>query len=82
MGELTFGEQSEMKLATGIDDKVKLNNGISMPWLGLGVWMSEAGRQTENAVSWALEAGYRHIDTASVYGNEASVGKAVKSTRS
>ena len=48
-----------------------------MPVLGLGVWQMAAGRETEQAVEWALEAGYRHIDTASMYRNEQSVGAAL-----
>jgi diketogulonate reductase-like aldo/keto reductase len=48
-----------------------------MPLLGLGVWRIPDGEQTEGAVMWALEAGYRHIDTAQLYGNEAAVGRAV-----
>ncbi len=48
-----------------------------MPVLGLGVWQMADGRETEQAVEWALEAGYRHIDTASVYRNEQSVGAAL-----
>ncbi|MDL2229056.1 aldo/keto reductase [Treponema sp. OttesenSCG-928-L16] len=55
----------------------KLNNGIDMPYLGLGVFRAENGDETYNAVKWALETGYRHIDTAAVYGNEESVGKAI-----
>ena len=57
---------------------MKLNNGVDIPQLGLGVFLSEEGEETYNAVRWALDAGYRHIDTAKVYGNEASVGRAVK----
>jgi diketogulonate reductase-like aldo/keto reductase len=49
-----------------------------MPVLGLGVWQMAAGRETEQAVGWAMEAGYRHIDTASMYRNEQSVGAAVR----
>jgi diketogulonate reductase-like aldo/keto reductase len=49
-----------------------------MPVLGLGVWQMAAGRETEQAVEWALEAGYRHIDTASMYRNEQSVGAAFR----
>jgi diketogulonate reductase-like aldo/keto reductase len=48
-----------------------------MPVLGLGVWQMSQGRETEQAVEWALEAGYRHIDTASMYRNEQSVGAAL-----
>jgi diketogulonate reductase-like aldo/keto reductase len=49
-----------------------------MPVLGLGVWQMAAGRETEQAVEWALEVGYRHIDTASMYRNEQSVGAALR----
>lgn len=49
-----------------------------MPWLGLGVYLSEAGEETENAVKEAIKAGYRSIDTAAFYKNEESVGKAMK----
>jgi diketogulonate reductase-like aldo/keto reductase len=52
-----------------------------MPVLGLGVWQMAAGAETEQAVEWALEAGYRHIDTASMYRNEQSVGAALKRSR-
>ena len=46
--------------------------------LGLGVWQMAAGAETEQAVGYALEVGYRHIDTASLYRNEQSVGAALK----
>jgi diketogulonate reductase-like aldo/keto reductase len=59
---------------------VSLANGVEMPLLGLGVWQIPDGEQTENAVSWALEAGYRHVDTAQLYGNEPAVGRAVHSS--
>ena len=48
-----------------------------MPVLGLGVWQMAEGRETEQAVEWALESGYRHIDTATMYRNERSVGVAL-----
>lgn len=54
-----------------------LHNGVPMPWLGLGVFRADNGREVEQAIHWAFEAGYRHIDTASVYGNEEGVGRAV-----
>jgi diketogulonate reductase-like aldo/keto reductase len=54
-----------------------LPSGARMPVLGLGVWQLAAGHETEQAVEWALEAGYRHVDTASMYRNEQSVGAAV-----
>ncbi len=56
---------------------VRLNNGVDMPLFGLGVWQLAEGEETERAVLWALEAGYRLIDTAKIYGNEFSVGRAV-----
>jgi diketogulonate reductase-like aldo/keto reductase len=55
-----------------------LADGNSIPLLGLGVWQARSGPETENAVRWALELGYRHIDTAQAYGNEASVGRALR----
>jgi 2,5-diketo-D-gluconate reductase A len=56
----------------------KLADGNQLPMLGLGVWQVPDGPECENAVRWALELGYRHIDTAQAYGNEASVGKALR----
>lgn len=61
-----------------IKSTVKLNNNVSMPIFGLGVYLSESGDETRVAVSEALEAGYRHIDTAKFYQNEKDVGLAVK----
>ena len=55
-----------------------LNNGVRMPQFGLGVYSIPAGDVTYNSVKTALECGYRHIDTAHAYQNEASVGKAIK----
>jgi len=54
-----------------------LGDGNQIPLLGLGVWQAEDGPETENAVRWALELGYRHVDTAQAYGNERSVGRAI-----
>jgi 2,5-diketo-D-gluconate reductase A len=55
-----------------------LADGGTLPLLGLGVWQVPDGPECVDAVRWALEAGYRHIDTAQAYGNEASVGTALK----
>jgi diketogulonate reductase-like aldo/keto reductase len=55
-----------------------LADGTTIPAIGLGVWQVPDGSECENAVRWALEAGYRHIDTAQAYGNEESVGRAVR----
>jgi diketogulonate reductase-like aldo/keto reductase len=65
---------------TDIKGTVKLNNGVEMPYLGLGVFEAVDGNETIQAIHWALEAGYRHIDTATLYMNEKSVGDAVKSS--
>jgi diketogulonate reductase-like aldo/keto reductase len=55
-----------------------LADGHEIPLLGLGVWQVDDGRQCEDAVRWALELGYRHIDTAQAYRNERSVGNALR----
>ena len=57
---------------------VKLNNGVEVPQLGLGVFQTKPGEETVNAVKWALEAGYRHIDTAKMYNNEESVAQGIR----
>lgn len=61
-----------------ISTKVKLNNGVEMPWLGLGVFLSREGAEVENAVKSALKNGYVSIDTAAIYQNERGVGNAIK----
>lgn len=61
-----------------LQSSVALNNGVEMPWLGLGVFKSEPGNETEHAVRTALDVGYRHIDTAAFYANEGDVGRAIK----
>lgn len=58
---------------------VKLNNGIEMPMVGFGVFQV-SDEETEKAVLEALKAGYRLLDTAAVYGNEAGVGRAIKAS--
>lgn len=65
-----------MKLS--LTTPVQLNNGVEMPIFGLGTFLSERGDATRKAVLDALEAGYRHIDTAAIYGNEADVGAGVR----
>lgn len=54
-----------------------LNNGVPMPRLGLGVWQAKDGKEVQQAVTTAIDAGYRLIDTAAAYGNESGVGKAI-----
>jgi diketogulonate reductase-like aldo/keto reductase len=51
--------------------EVVLGDGNRIPMLGLGVWQVPDGEECVASVLWALEAGYRHIDTAQAYGNEA-----------
>ncbi|KAA8815926.1 aldo/keto reductase [Bifidobacterium callitrichos] len=61
-----------------IQSTITLNNGTVIPQVGLGVFRTPDGDTTVNAVTAALEAGYRHIDTAMIYRNEASVGEGVR----
>ena len=67
-------------MALTIATKLTLNDGHLIPQLGLGVWQTRAGATCEAAVLAALEAGYRHIDTAAMYGNEESVGAAIRTS--
>jgi diketogulonate reductase-like aldo/keto reductase len=62
----------ELSLAS----RTRLDNGVGMPVLGLGVWLIPSGEETRRAVRDALECGYRLIDTARAYGNERDVGRA------
>ncbi len=59
---------------------LRLNQGPEIPVVGLGVFRAAPGPVTRQAVSWALETGYRHIDTAAYYENEADVGEAVRAS--
>jgi diketogulonate reductase-like aldo/keto reductase len=61
-----------------IDTRVTLNNGVEMPMFGLGTYLTRSGKEAQDAVSYALEIGYRLIDTAAMYGNEEDVGEAVR----
>lgn len=60
------------------DTTLTMNNGVQIPQLGLGVFQTPDGKATSQAVTWALQAGYRHIDTAMIYGNEESVGQGIR----
>jgi diketogulonate reductase-like aldo/keto reductase len=71
---VNWREQKKMDINT----TKKLNNGTQIPYLGLGVFQVKEGKETADAVRWAIEAGYRHIDTAALYGNEKSVGQGVR----
>lgn len=57
-----------------------LRGGVTIPRVGLGVFRAAEGRETHNAVLDALRAGYRHVDTARIYGNEADVGAAIRAS--
>ncbi len=61
-----------------LTDTYTLSNGVRIPVIGFGTWQVEDGSQAVDAVKAALAAGYRHIDTAQGYGNEESVGRALK----
>ena len=61
-----------------ITDTYTLNNGVKIPVIGFGTWQTPSGEVAKESVLAALNAGYRHIDTAAAYGNEESVGEAIK----
>lgn len=67
-------------IITDLNGTVKLANGVTMPYFGLGVFKTNDGPEVENSVKWALETGYRHIDTAAIYKNEGGVGNAIKAS--
>jgi diketogulonate reductase-like aldo/keto reductase len=64
-------------MSLSIQSTKKLNNGVQMPLLGLGTWQNR-GKSVIKSINWALEVGYRHIDTASFYKNEKNIGKAIQ----
>lgn len=61
-----------------LSSPMKLYNGYEIPCVGFGTWQTPDGQTAVSAVKAAIEAGYRHIDTAAAYGNEASVGQAIR----
>jgi len=61
-----------------VEPLARLNNGVMIPRLGLGVYQSPPGQVTQKAVEYALKIGYRHIDTARIYNNESDVGAALR----
>ncbi len=65
-------------MTLSIQSTTKLHNGVQMPWLGLGVFKVEEGEGLVDAIRSAVRFGYRSIDTAAIYGNEASVGEGVR----
>lgn len=64
----------------GLQSSTTLHNGVKMPWLGLGVWMAQEGEEVQHAVKTAIEVGYRSIDTAAAYQNEAGVGQGIRAS--
>lgn len=66
-----------MSAPAGLAARTRLNNGVEIPWLGLGTYLVE-GEDAYRAVSVALEVGYRHVDTAAFYANEQEVGRAIR----
>lgn len=71
-----MSDQRRVELA--MESTLRLNDGTAMPRLGLGVYQIAAGGSCRRAVEHALKIGYRHVDTASFYGNEADVGRALR----
>lgn len=65
-------------MTLNLQSTLELNNGVEIPVLGLGVFRSPPGRKTQQAVLEALAVGYRHVDTAHIYGNERDVGEAIR----
>jgi len=61
-----------------VQDTATLQNGVAMPWLGLGVFKVEEGAELVQAVKTAIKHGYRSIDTAAIYGNESGVGQGIQ----
>ena len=61
-----------------IQETTTLHNGVDMPWYGLGTYRSDDGQEVINAVRWAVDAGYRSIDTAALYANETGVGQGIR----
>lgn len=64
-------------MISSLTDTLPLSDGHAIPAIGYGTWQVTDGEQAVSAVKTAIAAGYRHIDTAAYYGNEASVGRAI-----
>jgi diketogulonate reductase-like aldo/keto reductase len=73
-----FGEATNVDNMSALTDTFRLANNVEIPKVGFGTWQIPEGHETYNSVRTALDSGYRHIDTAAAYGNEASVGRAVR----
>ncbi len=64
----------------GMEDTYTLNNGVKIPVIGFGTWQTPDGDVAKQSVETAINAGFRHIDTAAIYGNEDSVGAGIKAS--
>lgn len=67
-----------MQKFTSMSDTYTLNNGVKIPIIGFGTWQTPNGSVAKESVKIAIQAGFRHIDTAVAYGNEKSVGEGIK----
>lgn len=67
-----------MKNFSSLSDTLTLNNGYKIPCIGFGTWQTPDGEVATKSVKDAISLGYKHIDTAAIYGNEISIGKAIK----
>lgn len=67
-------------MTKALTESTVLSNGVSMPWLGLGVWKVKDDGEAENTVKAAIDAGYRAVDTAAIYENEAGVGAGLRAS--
>jgi methylglyoxal/glyoxal reductase len=65
-------------MVKNLQDTTTLNNGVKMPWFGIGVFKVEEGPELVNAVKAAIKNGYRSVDTAAIYGNEEGVGQGIR----
>jgi len=65
-------------MSKNLQDRVTLHNGAQIPWFGLGVWKVEEGAEVIDSVAYAIEQGYRSIDTAAIYENEKGVGEGIR----
>lgn len=65
-------------MINNLQDRVKLNNGVNIPWIGLGVFKVQDGEEVASAVKAAIKNGYRSIDTAAAYRNEEGVGEGIR----
>ncbi len=74
------GRPVQENFVIAMGPSAKLRTGASIPAIGLGVFLAKSGKETYSAVLNSLKIGYRHIDTARMYGNEADVGKAIKAS--